>query len=592
MRLLVAIFISVLCHVPLRAQKAALAENYFDQGQYDKALIIYQRLVENQPRQPKYVLGLVKTYQQLSQFSEAERLLKSRLGETRVYPLYYIALGYNFNKQRLVDSAQRYIDRGVQFAFQQPNYTISIGKALTDLSLLNDAKNLYTGVMERHRDKDYRLQLARVYGELGDLAPMFETYLSLMETTPRFIPSIKRYLETYVTTDKDNSRNVLLKNALLNRLSQNQDPLYNDLLSWLFVQQREYAKAFIQQKAIYLRLGNNLQSLRNLAHAAHLDQQAAMAKTIYEYVLSVAADPRIQLSVSLEILSIERASAILSMDQIDSAYQKLVDDFPQLDQTQLILDYSEFLAFELGASQRAISQLNQAAETATKPFSQGRFRLLLGDILVFNERYNEALVNYALVQSALKNDDLAQAAKFKEAQTSYFRGDFDWAQTQLKILKSSTSQKMANDAIALHVLINENTLEDTTQLALKKYAAAELLIHQKQYKKAVTALQELQNDPKLDRLADDVLHTLGQTSLAIGQTDAAKNYWQNLIDNYPESVHLDDALFELAALMIQVYNDPQTAKTYLENIIFNHPDSIYFVAAQNQYRQLRGDQIN
>ncbi len=72
-------------------------------------------------------------------------------------------------------------------------------------------KNLYTGVMERHRDKDYRLQLARVYGELGDLAPMFETYLSLMETTPRFIPSIKRYLETYVTTDKDNSENVLLK---------------------------------------------------------------------------------------------------------------------------------------------------------------------------------------------------------------------------------------------------------------------------------------------------------------------------------------------------------------------------------------------
>ena len=153
---------------PIWAQKDYLAENYFDQGDYEKALTLYQRLVEEQPRQPKFVLGLVNTYQQLSMFAPAENLLKARLREPRIYPLYYIALANNFNIQRQADSAQVYIDKALAYAIEQPNYTISIGKALTDLSLLEPAKTLYQGAMQQHPDKDYNLQLARVYGELGD----------------------------------------------------------------------------------------------------------------------------------------------------------------------------------------------------------------------------------------------------------------------------------------------------------------------------------------------------------------------------------------------------------------------------------------
>ena len=91
---------------PAWAQKENLAENYFEQGDYEKALTLYERLVQEQPRQPKYVLGLVSTYQQLSKFVQAENLLKTRLTEPRIYPLYYIALANNFNIQRQVDSAQ------------------------------------------------------------------------------------------------------------------------------------------------------------------------------------------------------------------------------------------------------------------------------------------------------------------------------------------------------------------------------------------------------------------------------------------------------------------------------------------------------
>ena len=577
---------------PAWAQKENLAENYFEQGDYEKALTLYERLVQEQPRQPKYVLGLVSTYQQLSKFVQAENLLKTRLTEPRIYPLYYIALANNFNIQRQVDSAQVYIDKALDYALEQPNYTISIGKALSDLSLLSAAKTLYQGVMQRHPEKDFNLQLARVYGELGELEPMFETYLTLMETTPRFIPSIQRYLETYITEDPLNPGNIQLKTALLKRLAQSPETLYNSLLSWLFAQQREYGKAFIQEKAIFMRSEGNLTGIKQLGYAALNHKQHNMAKTIFNFVLEQAADPRERLSAHLEILRLDRQLGQQSGEEIKMRYTGLIQEYQAFDQTQLYLDYADFLAFDLDQSQRAIALLNEAAAQAEKSYAEGRLRLLLGDILVFNGQYNEALVNYALVQSVLKDDDLAQEAKFKEAQTSYFRGDFKWAQTQLKVLKSSTAQKISNDAIALHVLINENTQEDANQIALKKFAAAELLIHQKKYSNAIEALNALQRQEQIDRLADDIHHNLGKLYRLTQAPELAKAEWEILIRESPDSVYADDALFALSELMLSEFKDTEEAKTYLEEIIFNHADSIYFIDAQKQYRKLRGDQIN
>ena len=77
----------------------------------------------------------------------------------------------------------------------------------------------------------------------------------------------------------------------------------------------------------------------------------------------------------------------------------------------------------------------------------------------------------------------------------------------IKSLESSTAQKMSNDAIALHVLINENTLEDSTQIALNKFAGAQLLMHQKKYSSAIEALNTLQLQEPMDRLADDIFIT-------------------------------------------------------------------------------------
>ena len=106
------------------------------------------------------------------------------------------------------------------------------------------------------------------------------------------------------------------------------------------------------------------------------------------------------------------------------------------------------------------------------------------------------------VQKSVKNDVLGQDARFKVAQTSFYKGDFDWALTQLKVLRSSTSQLIANDAMQLSLLISDNSLEDSTQTALKKYAKADLLAYQNKDKEAVEVLEDILENHNLLLIMD------------------------------------------------------------------------------------------
>ena len=193
-----------LLHGMLWSQMVDLAKNYFDQGAYEKALPLYKKLVAQNPLQPEYIIGLAKTHQQLEDYIAAELLLQEKLNGRRIYPLYYIELGYNFALQKQPQQAEEYYQLAIDFALQEPNYSLSLGRRFSDYVLLPQAQSLYEQVMAAHPDRNFILPLAQVYGELGLLDLMFDAYLQLMESNASYIPTIKRYFASYVTdNDKD-----------------------------------------------------------------------------------------------------------------------------------------------------------------------------------------------------------------------------------------------------------------------------------------------------------------------------------------------------------------------------------------------------
>ena len=259
---------------------------------------------------------------------------------------------------------------------------------------------------------------------------------------------------------------------------------------------------------------------------------------------------------------------------------------------ELQLSYAHFLAFYDNNTQGATIFLKTALKENLSVLSAAKLKMKLADLFVVQNKFNQALVYYTQIQMAVKNSPLAQQARFKVAKTSYYKGDFDWAETQLKVLKSSTSQLTANDALQLQLLITDHIGIDSLNSALKRYAKADLLSVQNKPKEALMMLDSILKDYNTNPIIDQVL--LFQAQLYESQKQymkAASNYLQ-IIKDHKKEILVDDAYFFLAELYRTHLEDLEKAKFNYESIIFNHEDSIHFVEARHQYRILRGDLIN
>ena len=57
----------------VQSQNEQLAQNYFDRGEFEKAVISYEELLKNQPNNFNFFQKSVECYQQLQQFEKAEK---------------------------------------------------------------------------------------------------------------------------------------------------------------------------------------------------------------------------------------------------------------------------------------------------------------------------------------------------------------------------------------------------------------------------------------------------------------------------------------------------------------------------------------
>ena len=225
-------------------------------------------------------------------------------------------------------------------------------------------------------------------------------------------------------------------------------------------------------------------------------------------------------------------------------------------------------------------------------FQQAKVKLTLADVLVYQSKFNSALIYLSQIEIDLKNDILAQEARYKIAQASYYKGDFHWAKNQLDVLKSSTSQLIANNAMELSLLIGNNTVKDSLKLALKTYAKADLYAFQNKDKEAITLLDKLLIEHKGHDIEDEALYKQASLYSKLKQYDKAVANYLKIISINPEDILVDNAYYQLAKLYDTVLDDTEKAKEYYEKIILDFPSSIYFVDAQKRYRYLRGDKLN
>ncbi len=584
-----------LLSVSLWGQDDFLAKQYLNNGEYEKAKAFYERLVAQNPRRMDFAENLVNCYQQLEEFEKAETFLQDRIATGSAYPTIYIDLGYNYRLQDRIGEARENYEKALQAIEKNPNYGYGIGVGFQRYALLDYSLKAYERAMELNPDLDYNFQIALIYGEQGNIEKMFRAYTDLLGNGRASIENVLGKIGDFISEDPKEEKNQLLKKVVLEKAQKEPAVLWNELLSWLFVQQKQINYAFLQEKAIYKRTGEaSMERLIALGNNALEEGSAATATDIFKYIEKNSTDPVIRLNAQLNLLDIKLLTATAKdYSEIDEQYRELVDTYGYQSNTlQLQVAYANFLTFRRGESARAIPILKRSLELPLPKYGEAYIKMALGDILVFDQRFNEALIYFSQVQKNLKNDVLGQEARFKVAQTSFYKGDFEWALTQLKVLRGSTSQLTANDAMQLSLLISDNSLEDSTQTALKKYARADLLAYQNKKTEAIAVLEEILQQHKGESIEDEALLRQAQLLAGAGDTEAALFNYTKIIEFYGDDILADDAHFAMAELFRTVLNQPEKAKYHYEQILYKYQDSYFFPQARKYFRILRGDVIN
>jgi tetratricopeptide (TPR) repeat protein len=243
----------------------------------------------------------------------------------------------------------------------------------------------------------------------------------------------------------------------------------------------------------------------------------------------------------------------------------------------------------LNNPEKAKAILKSAMEMPINRYQLAETKMELADILLYEEKFNQALIYYSQIDEEMSGDVIGQEASLKTAKTSYFKTDFEWASHQLKALKSASSQLIANDALELFLLISDNTVEDSLQVALKKFARADFLLYQNKKKEALEQFQLLLKEHKGEDIEAVTLVRIGKIYEKQGDYIKALENYNTVITNHKESIYSDEALYFSAEIYNNPLKDPEKAKPLYEEMIFKHEDSIYFVDSRNKYRKLRGD---
>ncbi len=576
------------------AQNAQLANSYFRNGEYEKAILLYKPLHKQNPVRQDYFKSLLMCYQQMDDYELANEMIRNNM---KLFPNQHylnVELGYNYQLQDEFDKANIYYEKAINSIQKNPGFGFVIGQTFRKNHLLDYALQSYQIAKELNPKLNTEIYEAQIYGEKGELEKMFNTYLDLIDKNEKYYPTIQRYIAVFITDDKENEPNILFKKLVLKRAQANPKDAWNILLSWLYLQQKEYGKALVQERSLYNRKPTSLERIEEVGTLSFENKDYDTSKKSFELIVENTADPKIKLKAQTYLLQIsnELASTKNELNEVNKIFQDLLSQYGISGTTiHLQIAYAQFLSYSFDQPEKAMQVLNNALPVVKSDFQKGTVQIELADILVFTNQFNQALILYSQVQTNLKNSVLAQEARFKVAQTSYFKGDFQWAQTQLKVLKSSTSQLIANDALDLHLLITNNIANDSIQDALKTYAKADLLAFQNKNIQAIDILNIVLRNFKGHAIEDDALYKQAELYIKTEKFSLAASNYLKIIQNIPESILLDDTYFQLAELYNNQLNNPEKAKKMYQKIIFEFPSSIYLVDARKKYRKLRGDDI-
>jgi len=604
-KITLAALLVLLAYFSALAQKgqgnAELANQYLSTGEVEKAVVYFEKFYDDDPfsAYPGYLQCLLK----LSENERAEKLIRKQQKKFPQDPAFKVDLGDLYASMGQTEKASRTYGDAIRNLPADVNIINLLGNAFSKRQMFDYAIEAFReGRKQMKGAYPFSFELGEVYAQAGKFPEMVNEYVEMISFNPGYLPNIQTILQNKMANDLSGGITELVRQALLRRIQKEPDEIsYTELLLWLFLQEKDFESAFIQARGIDRRLNESGERILNLGRTCVSNQDYETAEKCFRYVAEKGSSGPHYVSARMEMINaandrLTRTGSYTREDllRLDSDYRAAINELGRSAVTApLIRGYAHLQAFFLHNSDSAITLIN---ETLELPNLSSQFRaeckLELGDIYVFNNDVWDAALVYGQVDKDFKNDALGREAKFRNARLSYYIGEFDWAKDQLNVLKAATSQLISNDALALALLISDNTNLDTSTQALLMYARADLLDFQNKDSLAMLSLDSLLVTFTEHSLTDEVWYKKASILKVRGRYEEAAGFYGKILEKYPEDILADDAMYQMGLIYEGPLDDKEKAKTVFEEFLTRFPGSLFAVDARRHFRSLRGDKLN
>jgi tetratricopeptide (TPR) repeat protein len=579
-----------------------LGAQYYNNRELDKALATFEPLFNRNPSQFNY-LYYINTLFELKEFDKAEKVIKKQLKASPNDPRYQVDLGYLNIMQGDIAKGRKMYENCLKELQPDKMQIYNLTYAFSNRRETDYMVRTYLRGRELLKDPAaFAFELAYTYESLGNTELMIDEYLNLLASNPQQMSMVQNRLQAWLSDDVDNTKNDTYRSILLKKSQQNPDEiLYNELLLWHSIQQKDFPFALLQAKALDKRYGESGQRVFDLSSLCVSNESLDAAMDGYKYIIKKNANKELVMRSRIELINTEfrQYKNLFSSDntrlqQMKQEYSLLLDELGKNTFTiPLILNLAHLQAFYLGEIEESTELLLQAISIPNVPLpEQAQCKLELADIYLFSGDQWEATLLYSQVEKTFKNEPLGHEAKFRNAKLSFYICEFGWARAQLDILKAATSKLIANDALELSLMIGDNIEEDSLTEPLCMYASADLLEFRNRDAEALTLLDSINGKFPMHSIVDNVLFKKAEINMKNGKYEDASKYYAEIIENYPYDLLADDATFNLAGLYEDQLNDKNKAMKLYESILTQYPGSLYVVEARKHFRALRNDQVN
>ena len=581
----------------------SLADEYYRMGDFEKAQAEYKKLARNRKNIGRIHDNYFKLLLTVQDYGTAEKYMKGILRQNPGNFIYVVDYGLLFqakNEQKKADKI--FDDIIIKVAKQakeknQSNPIRILAQTFFSNNLREQALLAYQeGRKALGKPELFSLELANAYRLMNQKQSMVKEYLTFAKFQPQSLNYVKNSFQRILIEPEDlDTLEIILYD---NIQTDGGNPIYNELLVWTHLQQKNFVAALRQARALDLRTQNKGENIVNVGMIAYRNSDYKSAQKAFNYIINEFKEsPSLNLAMKYALLAEEEV--VKTTYPIDSsAVRGLISKYERFRENSrdvfTVLDAQRrvalLYAFQLGEIPKAIEVLNDLVKQPIgKHQVMAQAKMDLADIYLLNEEPWESILLYAQVEKMFKDEPLGYTAKLKSAKLSYFKGEFELAQGHLDILKLATSREIANDALDLSILIKNNTVFDSTDVVMKEYANIELLLFQNQTSQAMVAMDSMLVRYPNHSILDEVYYLKAETARKLGDFDGALVSLDKINVGFYFEILGDDALFLTALIQEEDLQNSDKAMDLYTELLKKFPGSIYVAESRNRFRELRGD---